>query len=185
MDKHGDIARIAARELVMSSLLHHIWTVAGYTMFIIAWSAFVVSFFLPASALVAWPGEGETLKGWQAMIEAYSALAMLLLGEVRATVVLLFPLINGMALIAPLFVFAARRSAPFLAVVLGVCGIVPWCLPPILLHELRVGFYIWDASFFVMALGCIVLAAEDMLRQVGGRVGPQKGTSLSWQASNH
>ena len=94
------------------------------------------------------------------MTNAFWALPLLVIGEVRVLLVLLMPVINGIAMAAPLFVIRSRKTASFFAVLLGLFGITPLCLPPLLLHNLRLGFYVWDTSFFLMAVGCSVIAGS-------------------------
>jgi hypothetical protein len=75
--------------------------------------------------------------------------------------VLAIPLTNLLMLLTPTFIFSLRENAWMLAPLLIVSGIIPWLAPAELCGRVLVGYYVWDASFFLMAIGAFLLAAAE------------------------
>jgi hypothetical protein len=120
----------------------------------IAWLMFVASFFLPATGSSAAPENG-----WQTFVASIELLLLIpwniAIGP-SIFLFMLFPFFNLAMLLAP------RRLADWNAEITAVgflCGgSLPWLIPRNVSEQLFVGFYLWDASFFVMAIGCILLS---------------------------
>ena len=90
---------------------------------------------------------------------------LVLYGEPRALLFLVMPFFNQTILAAPFVVshrsLDASMASAVSALVLGVGGLLPWFLPGSLNGTLPCGFYIWDASFFLMAMSFSLLAIDD------------------------
>jgi hypothetical protein len=125
-----------------------------------AWLIFIVSFFLPTTNALEMPDTkpGTPLTGWQAFILSQKILAiqpLTILAEPRTVLFLTFPFINLAMLFAPLAILM-WEDAWILSGVFVPCGLFPWIFPKDVTGELFAGFYLWDASFFVMALGSLL-----------------------------
>lgn len=69
-----------------------------------------------------------------------------------------FPSTNGLMLLAPVVLFRWPRWASWLGGFLPFGGLVPafGFMEMILRNQLRVGFYCWVSSIFLMALLCLL-----------------------------
>ena len=69
-----------------------------------------------------------------------------------------FPFTNGAVFIAPLVLFRWARWSGGLGAFLAVGGLVPVLVfsEMVIKNELRVGFYCWVISIFLMALLCVL-----------------------------
>jgi len=129
-----------------------------------AWLMFVVSFFLPATNVLEMGGTtpGTPLTGWQTFASSIEVLAvqpLIIIAEPRTLLFLTFPFINLAMLVAPLIILA-WEDAWVLSGALVLCGLFPWIFPKDMTGQLFVGFYLWDASFFVMAAGSILASVR-------------------------
>ena len=127
-----------------------------------AWLMFFVSFFLPATNVVAIGGteRGTPLTGWQALTTSLRVLAvqpLIVIMEPRTLLFLTFPFINLAMLVAPLMVLAWDDSW-VLSGLFVVGGLLPWAFPKSVTGDLFVGFYLWDLSFMMMGLGSILVS---------------------------
>jgi hypothetical protein len=131
-----------------------------------AWIMFFASFFLPATNVVEKGGTppGTPLLGWDAFCRSLlllPALPLVLIAEPRALLFLTFPFINAAMLVIPLVALRDPELAPLCGATLAPPGIVPWLLPKMLTGDLFIGFYLWNLSFFAMAVGCILFGLAD------------------------
>lgn len=130
----------------------------------IAWFAFLVSFFLPATDVVEVGGvaPGTPLSGWQAFTASLLTFAAMfpwmMFAEPRCLLFLAFPLMNLLAFVAPMFALLAPEEAEYLGLVLIPLAAIPLLLPHVLTGNLLIGFYLWIGSFFGMSLGGIWLS---------------------------
>lgn len=129
-----------------------------------AWLTFVVAFFLPATNVVEMSGTkpGTPLTGWQAFTSSLEVLAvqpLIVIAEPRTLVFLAFPFVNLAMLLAPVVALGWDDSW-LVSWLFVLCGVLPWVFPKDVTGELFVGFYLWDASFFAMAIGCILVRME-------------------------
>ena len=125
-----------------------------------AWLIFIVSFFLPATNVVAASGTppGTPLTGWQAFMSSLEVLAvqpLIIIVEPRTLLFLCFPFINLAMLLAPVVVLA-WDDAWLLSGLFLLFGLLPWLFPKHVTGDLFVGFYLWDLSFFTMLVGCVL-----------------------------
>ena len=146
----------------------------------VSWLMFILAFFLPVTNVfgAGGTGPGAPLTGWQTFtssleILGYPPAIFLLIEQPRLLVVLLFPFINLAMLLAPVVVLAWADS--WLLSGLFLCsGLLPWALPRDATGNLFVGFYLWDMSFFMMTLGCI-LASTCRKQIYEGNARPNTG----------
>jgi hypothetical protein len=89
------------------------------------------------------------------------ALMLILGGESGVLWVLVFPLTNALMLVSPMFVLSSRANAWMMAPPLIVSGVIPWLLPSLLRTDVLIGYYVWDASFFLTAIGSLLLTAAE------------------------
>lgn len=125
-----------------------------------AWSMFLVSFFLPATnTLVSANAEsGSPLTGWEAFYTSFLVLIstpFIVLIEPRTLLFLMFPIVNFVMALAP-WIAASEDRAVLLGLFLVPCGFLPWLLPRGITGDILIGFYLWNASYFLMAVGCIL-----------------------------
>jgi hypothetical protein len=127
-----------------------------------AWLMFMMSFFLPATDIVEMDNTppGTALTGWQAFTTSLAVFGqpltfLLILKMPRMLLLLAFPFINLMMLLAPVAALA-WEEAWILSGWFMLCGFVPWLLPKAIAGNLFAGFYFWDVSFFVMSAGCVL-----------------------------
>jgi hypothetical protein len=128
---------------------------------LVAWLMFIVSFFLPASNVLAKAGgmPGAPLTGWQTfvasqMMLAYPLTFLLIHDQPRILLFLLFPFINLVMLLAPVVVLAWKDSW-LISWIFLLFGLFPWIFPKDMTGDLFIGFYLWDLSFLLMMAGCI------------------------------
>ncbi|MGO8925816.1 MAG: hypothetical protein ACLQU3_02810 [Limisphaerales bacterium] len=128
-----------------------------------AWLMFIVSFFLPATDVVELGGTapGTPLTGWQALTTSVDSFGhpltfLFVLKEPRTLLLLAFPFINLIMLLAPLVVALVWEEAWMVSGVFLLFCFVPWLLPKELTGNQFVGFFLWDLSFFLMGAGCIL-----------------------------
>ena len=127
---------------------------------LVAWLMFIVSFFLPATNVVALAGTKPRtpLTGWQSLATALEVVVvqpLIVLIEPSTVLFLAFPFINLAMLVAPL-VALSREGSALLSLLLILSGALPWVLPKEITGDLFVGFYLWDASFLLMSAGCVL-----------------------------
>jgi hypothetical protein len=130
----------------------------------VAWLMFFISFFLPATNRLEMGGAPPhtPLTGWQAFTSSLfvlGALPLIVLVEPLTLLFLAFPFINLAMLLSPLVALSWQRAA-VLSFLLIPCGALPWVFPKDVTGDFFIGFYIWDASFFVMAAGCILASIQ-------------------------
>jgi hypothetical protein len=128
----------------------------------LAWALFIASFFLPATGSYERAGTppGTPLNGWQAFVMSIEALAIkpyVFLIEPRALLFIAFLIINPLMFLAPVLIFGLQDEAWLLGTLYMAFGIVAWMLPPPLVGDVLFGFYLWNASFFGMGFGCILM----------------------------
>ena len=134
----------------------------------ISWSLFLIAFVLPATNLVSTANTrpGDPVSGlvtFAGSIQLWGWLPILAFAEPRALLFLIFPFTNQAMFAAPLFVSCRTPVASvFLALVFAIGGVLPWFLPGSLTGTLFSGFYVWDASFFLMALSYCLLATDEL-----------------------
>jgi hypothetical protein len=133
-------------------------------MVIAAWLMFIVSFFLPATNVLAMSSTppGTPLTGWQAFTSSLAVLAaqpLIIIAEPRTLLFLAFPFINLGMLVAPVVTLAWDDSWVVSGLFL-LAGLLPWVFPKSVTGDLFVGFYLWDFSFFMMAMGCILVSVS-------------------------
>lgn len=130
----------------------------GEAVVLLSWLAFLASFCLPATSILEAAGTkpGTPLTGWQAFQASLDARAWLWLADSRLLWLLVFPVTNVLMLAAPAFRLL-REGALIPAVILAPAAFGPWLLPPELLGDLYVGFYLWIGSYMGAALGCSIL----------------------------
>jgi hypothetical protein len=126
----------------------------------LAWLMFIVSFFLPATNRLEMGGTppGTPLTGWQAFTSSLFVLGaqpLIVIAQPLTLLFLTFPFINLGMLLSPLVALSWERAA-LLSFLLVPCGALPWIFPKDVTGDFFIGFYVWDASFFVMSAGCIL-----------------------------
>lgn len=134
----------------------------GQALIIVGWLMFLTSFFLPSTNVLEMSGTapGSPLTGWQAFGSSLSAGAFnpwAWLGDVRVVGFLIFPVTNAIMLAAPTYCFLKTYSLPA-GLILIPAAIAPWLMPHELRGDLYVGFYLWNSSYFLIALGCLLIA---------------------------
>ena len=140
-----------------------VWHQAARFIIPLAWVLFVVSFFLPASNVVALRGTepGTPLTGWQTFTSSLIVLAaqpLIVVAEPRTVLFLAFPLVNLAGLLAPIVL--AWDDCWALSWLFLICGIVPWVFPKSVTGDLFIGFYLWNFSFFADFIGCILVSVS-------------------------
>jgi hypothetical protein len=143
-------------------LIHHHVRYLPAVVVIVAWLMFIFSFFLPTTNVLAMGGTapGAPLTGWQAFTSSLEVLAVqpfVILAEPRTLLFLIFPFINLVMLLAPVIVLAWDDSWLLSGLFLSF-GLLPWCFPKAVTGDLFVGFYLWDLSFFMMMVGCVLVS---------------------------
>lgn len=140
----------------------------GRCIIVLGWCIFVASFFLPATNVLQMPDSapGTPMTGWDAMWSIHvlgSPVVYLafLFAEPRAFVLLAFPFANLAALASPCFLSTADEIGPYLAFGFLLAGILPWFIPPLLLADRFIGYWLWQGSFFVMAAGWHLAGLDD------------------------
>ena len=134
----------------------------AYNVVWVSWLAFLVAFFLPATNILVMAGAapGTPLTGWQAFEGSLTAGVFNFwawLGDIRILAFVLFPFSNAIMLVAPASSCLRQYSfAP--ALILVPAAVIPWLLPHHLLGDLYIGFYLLNASYLLMSLGCCLLA---------------------------
>lgn len=127
-----------------------------------AWLLFIASFYLPATNVIEKPGTppGTPLTGWQAFASIpIVATPMIAITIPRSLLVLfMFPLINFVMFMAPIIVLAWSIEPRVMSLLFALFGMAPWFIPKVLSGDLFIGFYVWDASFFAMAIGCVLIS---------------------------
>lgn len=126
-----------------------------------AWLLFIASFYLPATNVIEKPGTppGTPLTGWQAFASIpIVATPMVAITIPKGFVLFTFPLINFVMFMAPIIVLAWSIESWVMTPLFVLFGIAPWFIPKELSGDLFIGFYVWDASFFAMAIGCVLVS---------------------------
>ena len=98
------------------------------------------------------------MTGWQTMCALQLFInPFVLLGIVvaqpPAVMLLAFPFTNIAALVSPCFLSTADEIGSYLAFAFILAGILPWFIPPAMLGDRFIGYWLWQGSFFVMAAG--------------------------------
>jgi hypothetical protein len=135
----------------------------GEALVLLSWLAFLASFCLPATNILEAAGTkpGTPLTGWQAFSASLGAGAWLWLADPRLLWLLVFPVTNVLMLAAPAFCLL-REGALIPAVILAPAAFGPWVLPPELLGDSYVGFYVWIGSYIGAALGCFLVGLSHL-----------------------
>jgi hypothetical protein len=129
----------------MKTTRHH-WTIA-----IIAWTAFIVSFFLPAF---------DQMPGWKAAILQDLFRPQAMQGDLIAIHYLLLTFANVLMVISPFFLGWGKHDARFVKGLRGLsiaATILVWLFLARLLvnhngPDLRMGCYLWAGSFVLLCL---------------------------------
>ena len=146
-----------------------------------AWALFLLSFFLPAtnSLEVGGTPPGTPLTGWQAFTASLSAGASnhwVFFFDPRVFLVLIYPFANGLMLLTPMLLCVLREKSAALAIFLIPSLLPIWFLPYSLRGDLFIGFYVWQFSFVLMAIGCILSSlAFGESGDIGWSPSAQKG----------
>lgn len=119
---------------------------------VLVWLLFVASFLMPVT-------KGIDMAGWAAFWHYVTEMWDLpdywrkIQREPLAILVSTFPSTNGLVFIAPIVLFRWPRWSGWLGYVLTLGGLVPLFLffEMVIKNELRVGFYCWVISIFLMA----------------------------------
>ena len=106
------------------------------------------------------------MTGWDAMRSVHvlgSPVVFLafLFAEPRAFVLLAFPFTNLAALASPCFLSTSDEVGPILSYALLIAGILPWFIPPVLLGDRFIGYWLWQGSIFVMAAGWYLAGLDE------------------------
>lgn len=124
----------------------------------VAWLAFLASLALPVTDQL----KGYQAWGWCFMAVPFSPFLLAL----RQPGILLLPacaLANVVMLVSPWVIFKLRENAWLAALILVVSGVPPWLLPVLLggFGDFRFGYVLWAASFILMAVGGLLIAAVE------------------------
>ncbi|MGH7939900.1 MAG: hypothetical protein ACREFR_02360 [Limisphaerales bacterium] len=125
-----------------TSLCH--WPLA-----VIGWASFVVSFFVPAF---------DQMAGWKAAVLQQSFWQPASHGNVLAAHYMLLALANLAMLVSPYFIIRGTRDGAWVRWLRGVslaAAVLVWLFPVEMMRigmarDLRVGFYLWAASFVLI-----------------------------------
>ncbi|MEQ1826560.1 MAG: hypothetical protein ABL921_11470 [Pirellula sp.] len=137
----------------------------------ISWGALMCSFCIPAvsSNVATESATGKTLLGWQFMLHSFllAINPIGLLFEPRWLALIAFPFFNLLAFVSPwLLRFQADRGWHlWFWMFLG--GSLPWMAPWSVMGHPLFGFYLWNASYFGLGLGSVLIAmiSEQELRK--------------------
>ena len=124
---------------------------------VLVWLLFVASFLMPVT-------KGIDMAGLQAFWHYVTEIWDLpdywrkIQREPLAILVSTFPSTNGLVFIAPILLFRWPRWSGWLGGFLMLGGLVPLFIffKEVIGNELRVGFYCWVSSIFLMALLCLL-----------------------------
>lgn len=133
----------------MKSTIYH-WVFA-----IVAWTIFVVSFFLPAY---------DQMPGWKAAILQGFFWPLAVQGNLLAVHYVLITFVNLLMVISPFFVGWGAHDARFVKWLRGlsiVATVLVWMFLARLVaghmgHDLRIGCYLWAASFVLLFLASLL-----------------------------
>jgi hypothetical protein len=124
---------------------------------VLVWLLFVASFLMPVAKAIDATGGAAF---WHYMAEMWDVLEYWrqVQREPRLVLVSAFPSTNGLMFIAPIILLRWPRWSGLVGVLLTFGGLAPLVLffEMILNNELRVGFYCWVISIFLMALLCLL-----------------------------
>jgi hypothetical protein len=125
----------------------------------VAWLAFLASLALPAT---------DETNGYEACVWCLVAIPfspiVLVLGQPGMIVIPACGLGNVVMLVSPWVIFKLRENAWLAALILVMSGVPPWLLPVLVgghFDNLRFGYYLWAASFVLMAVGGLLVAAAE------------------------
>jgi hypothetical protein len=124
---------------------------------VLVWLLFVASFLMPVT-------KGIDMVGWAAFWHYVTEIWDLpgywrqIQREPCAILISTFPSTNCLMFIAPIFLFCWPQWSGWLGGFLTVGGLVPLLvfLKMVIENQLRVGFYCWVSSIFLMALLCLL-----------------------------
>jgi len=125
---------------------------------VLVWLLFVASFLMPVL------GDADDITGWQAFWYYVAEMWPVpkywrqIQQHPSALLISIFPSTNGLMFIAPVVLFRWPRWSGWLGGFLTLGGLVPLFgfVEMILRNELRVGFYCWISSIFLMPLLCLL-----------------------------
>lgn len=130
---------------------------------LLVWLLFLASFLMPVTTggMVGWQAFGIYVGEMWDFRDYWRHVA----DEPLAALVSTFPATNFAVFIAPLILFRWPRWSGWLGLALALGGFVPLFgfYEAIVKNELRVGFYCWVISIFLMAIICL----SDSRRQRG------------------
>ena len=123
----------------------------------LVWLLFAASFLMPVT-------KGIDMAGWAAFWHYVTEIWdlpdywRLIQREPWALLISTFPSTNGLMFIAPVFLFRWPQWSGWLGGFLTFGGLVPLLVffEGIIKNQLRVGFYCWVISIFLMALLCLL-----------------------------
>ncbi|HWN97134.1 MAG TPA: hypothetical protein VNT99_19040 [Methylomirabilota bacterium] len=124
---------------------------------VLVWLLFAASFLMPVI-------KGDDMAGWQAFWMYVTEIWDVpnywrqIQREPSAILVSTFPSTNGLVFIAPVVLFRWPRWSGWLGGFLTFGGLVPvfGFFGMVIDNQLRVGFYCWVISIFLMALLCLL-----------------------------
>ena len=124
---------------------------------VLVWLLFVASFLMPVTTemdLVGWQAFWIYVAEMWDVPEYWSQIQR----EPSAILTSTFPSTNGLVFIAPVVLFRWPRWSGWLGYFLTFGGLVPLFLffEEVIDNQLRVGFYCWVISIFLMALLCLL-----------------------------
>lgn len=136
----------------MKTTIHH-WVFA-----IVAWTIFVVSFFLPAL---------DEMPGWKAAILSATSWQQAMQGNLFAVHFMLLAVANLLMVVSPFFVFWGAQDGRFVKWFRGLsiaAAVLVWSFPGWLLFghhmaDLKIGYYLWAASFVVLCVASLMQPA--------------------------
>jgi len=128
----------------------------------VAWLAFIVSLFLPATNIFEWPNvpPRTVLLGWQASVSSIIFVTTQLyfaLLEPRILLYAMVPIMNLCMFLAPAAILSPGENVWMLSGLFLLMAIIPWLLPSVPLGNLFIGFYVWNASFILMGIGFLMM----------------------------
>jgi len=136
------------------------WT--GIVLTLLAWPAFLVSFFLPTAVQIGsmLGAPLELQSGWQTYVDTWQLSTAAARDEPFALLCVLSPWINGLMLLALPVNLMTRHYTVFFGVILCLTGTSAiWvCLQ--VYEGLNVGFYLWIGSILTTAMASFLISGR-------------------------
>ena len=137
----------------------------GIFLTLLAWSAFLASFFLPTAvqigSLAGAPLDAQS--GWQTFVDTWHLSVAAARHRPFALLCVLSPLPLGLMLIAPLVNLTTRQYTVFFGLILCLTGISALWVCLDVYEGLRVGFYLWIGSILTMALSSFLISGSYLM----------------------